>query len=199
MKCLLLYIKKAKSLSASTFPSLSEEISRQSARNSLHVNMPRRYVRRITSSCHWWEAWLQEISSFGECAAPKRHITSYSDPAIKCFHQVAVTGYKTWSTRGAANSWTGEMQASLCKGAVKLHCNTHFSLDLVCLMHFLMIKQETAKGQQFPSQVSFLPSLNDGSEGTGTEHATESRIFRFSVMWLLCFWGQIMHTTKSVN
>lgn len=199
MKSLLLYITKEKTLSASTFPSLSEEMNRQSIRNSLHMNMTRCYVRRITSCHHWWDAWLQEISSFGECATTKRRIISSSAPAIKRFHQVAVTGYKMWSTRGAANSWAGEMQAFLCKGAMKLHCNIHCSLDLVCLMHFLMIKQETAKRQQCPSQVSFLPSLNDKSDGTGTEHATESRLFLFAVIWLLSFWGQIMRTTKSVK
>lgn len=199
MKSLLLYIKKEKTLSASTFPSLSEEMNRQSVRNSLHMNIPRCYVRRITSSHHWWDAWLQEISSFEECATPKRHIISSSAPTIKCFHQVAITGYKVWSTRGAANSWAGQMQAFLCKGAMKLHCIIRCSLDLVRSMHFLMIKQETAKGQQCPSQVSFLPSLNDESDGTGIEHATESRIFLFAVMWLLSFWGQTMRTTKSVN
>lgn len=141
MKSLLLYIKKEKTLSASTFPSLSEEMNRQSVRNSLHMNMPRCYVSRITSCHHWWDAWLQEISSFGECATTKRHIISSSAPAIKRFHQMAITGYKMWSTRGAANSWAGEMQAFLCKGAMKLHCNIRCSLDLVCLMHLMHLMQ----------------------------------------------------------
>lgn len=48
-------------------------------------------------------------------------------------------------------------------------------------MNFLMIKQETAKTQQWPSRASFLPSLNDETDGTGVEHTTESTIFLFAV------------------
>jgi len=39
-----------------------------------------------------------------------------------------------------------------------------------------MMKEKTAKIQQCSSQVSFLPSLNDESNGTVAEHETESRI-----------------------
>lgn len=46
---------------------------------------------QLSSSRRWWEAWLQEISSFWECATPKRYIISSSTPAVKCLYHAAIT------------------------------------------------------------------------------------------------------------
>lgn len=49
---------------------------------------------QISTSHRWWEVWLLEISSFWECAVPKRHVISSSTPGVKCLHMLSFLDLK---------------------------------------------------------------------------------------------------------